>query len=59
MSGLTAFGLAAVAAMLTFYALEDHSPVFVFAFAMPCVDRSVYEFAPGGAHWRRRRRDAP
>ena len=44
---MTAFGLAAVAAMLAFYALEDRSPVFVLAFAMSCVAASAYGFAQG------------
>jgi hypothetical protein len=33
MDGLTVFGLAAVSAMLLFYALEDRSPWYVLAFA--------------------------
>jgi hypothetical protein len=47
MDALTAFGLAAVTAMLIFYALEDHSPGFVLAFAGACVAASVYGFAQG------------
>ena len=47
MDALTAFGLLAVTAMLIFYALEDHSPAFVLAFAGACVAASVYGFAQG------------
>jgi hypothetical protein len=47
MDPLTAFGLAAVTAMLIFYALEDHSPAFVLAFAGACVAASAYGFAQG------------
>jgi len=47
MTGLTLFGLAAVAAMLVFYALEDRSPAFVLAFAFACVAASVYGFLQG------------
>ena len=47
MDALTAFGLAAVTAMLIFYALEDHSPAFVLAFAGACALASVYGFAQG------------
>jgi hypothetical protein len=44
---LSALGLAAVTAMLVFYALEDRSPGFVLAFAGACVLASVYGFAQG------------
>jgi len=44
---LTVFGLAAVSAMLLFYALEDRSPWFVAAFAAACVMASAYGFAQG------------
>jgi len=47
MDALTVFGLAAVTAMLIFYALEDHSPAFVLAFAGACALASVYGFAQG------------
>jgi hypothetical protein len=47
MDSLTVFGLAAVTAMLIFYALEDHSPAFVLAFAAACVAASIYGFAQG------------
>jgi hypothetical protein len=44
---LTAFGLFAVTAMLIFYALEDHSPVFILAFAGACALGSVYGLLQG------------
>jgi hypothetical protein len=44
---LTAFGLIAVSAMLTFYALEERSPWFVLAFAVACVLASTYGFLAG------------
>jgi len=47
MDALTAFGLAAVTAMLVFYALEDRSPWFILAFAAACVAGSVYGFLQG------------
>jgi hypothetical protein len=47
MNGLTLFGLAAVAAMLAFYALEARSPAFVLAFAFACVAASAYGFLQG------------
>jgi hypothetical protein len=47
MDFLTAFGLFAVTAMLILYALEDHSPWFVAAFAGACVLASIYGFAQG------------
>ena len=47
MNGLTLFGLAAVAAMLVFYALESRSPAFVLAFAFACVAASAYGFLQG------------
>jgi hypothetical protein len=43
----SAFGLAAVTAMLVFYALEDRSPWFVLAFAAACALGSVYGFFQG------------
>jgi hypothetical protein len=49
MDALTLFGLAAVGAMLLFYAMEDRSPVFILAFAGACASASVYGFLiPGG-----------
>ena len=42
MSALSLFGLAAVTAMLIFYALEDRSPWFVLAFAAACALGSIY-----------------
>jgi hypothetical protein len=47
MDGLTAFGLAAVSAMLLFYALEDRSPSYVLAFAGACAFASAYGFMQG------------
>ena len=47
MSALSLFGLAAVTAMLIFYALEDRSPWFVLAFAAACALGSVYGFLQG------------
>jgi hypothetical protein len=47
MDGLTAFGAAAVTAMLVFYALEWRSAWFVLAFAGACLASSVYGFLQG------------
>lgn len=47
LDALTLFGLLAVSAMLLFYALEDRSPWFVFAFATACALASVYGFMQG------------
>jgi hypothetical protein len=47
MDPLTAFGLLAVIAMLTFYALEDWSPWFILAFTGACLLASVYGFLQG------------
>ncbi|KAB2915099.1 MAG: hypothetical protein F9K29_13845 [Hyphomicrobiaceae bacterium] len=48
MDGLTAFGLAAVTAMLVFYALEDRSsPWFILAFAAACAFASLHGFVQG------------
>ena len=47
MNMLTAFGLFAVTAMLIFYALEDHSPWYILAFAAACALGSVYGFLQG------------
>jgi len=47
MSWVTAFGAAAVAAMMLFYALEDRHPGFILAFAVACVASSVYGFLAG------------
>jgi hypothetical protein len=41
MDWLSAFGLLAVTAMLAFYALEDHGPAFILAFAAACALASV------------------
>lgn len=47
MDGLTLFGLAAVTAMLLFYAFEDASPWFVLGFAISCALASIYGFLQG------------
>jgi hypothetical protein len=47
MDALSLFGLAAVAAMLVFYALERRSPWFVLAFAGACIAASLYGFLQG------------
>ncbi len=47
MTGLTAFGLFAVSAMLVTYALEARSPWFILAFAGACLLGSAYGFLQG------------
>jgi len=47
MTILSAFGLFAVTAMLTCYALEKQSPWFILAFAFSCALGSVYGFLQG------------
>ncbi len=47
MDALTLFGLTAVSTMLIFYALEDHSPWYILAFAGACVLASIYGFLQG------------
>jgi hypothetical protein len=47
MDGLTLFGLFAVSAMLTFYALENRSHWFVVLFAGACALGSAYGFLQG------------
>jgi hypothetical protein len=47
MDALALFGLVAVTAMLIFYALEDHSPWFVLAFAGACLLAAAYGFLQG------------
>jgi hypothetical protein len=44
---LTLFGFVAVTAMLIFYALEEHSPWFILAFAGACLLASAYGFLQG------------
>jgi len=44
---LTAFGLAAVSAMLVCYAFEDRSPWWVLGFGMACSLGSIYGFFQG------------
>lgn len=47
MDGLTLYGLAAVSAMLVFYALEHRHADFVLAFAAACMAASIYGFLQG------------
>ena len=47
MDPLTLFGLFAVTLMLLTYALEDHSPWWILAFAVACALASVYGFLQG------------
>ena len=47
MDPLTAFGAAAVTAMLLFYALEDRAAWLVLAFAGACLASSAYGFLQG------------
>jgi hypothetical protein len=47
MTVLDLFGLSAVTAMLLCYALEDHDPRFILAFAGACALGSAYGFLQG------------
>jgi hypothetical protein len=47
MDRLTLFGLFAVTAMVTLYALEKRSRWFILAFAGSCVLGSIYGFLQG------------
>lgn len=47
LDALALFGLGAVVAMLTCYALEERSPWFVLGFAGACALGSVYGFLQG------------
>lgn len=47
MTTLSLFGLAAVTAMLVFYALESRSHWWILAFAGACLLGSVYGFLQG------------
>jgi hypothetical protein len=47
LDGLTIYGLISVLLMLSFYALEARSAVFVLLFAVSCVMASVYGFLQG------------
>jgi hypothetical protein len=47
MDGLTLFGLLAVTAMLVFYAMEDHNPMYILAFAGACALASLYGILQG------------
>jgi hypothetical protein len=44
---LTLFGLAAVSAMLVFYALEERGAGWTLAFAAACIAGSAYGFLQG------------
>jgi hypothetical protein len=44
---LTTFGLIAVTAMMTFYALEAKNTWFILAFAGSCLLGSIYGFLQG------------
>jgi hypothetical protein len=74
MDALSAFGLAAVTAMLVCYALEARSAWFVLGFALACALGSLYGFLQGAwpfglveavwtlvalKRWRDRRRPSP
>lgn len=47
MTALTAFGAAAVSAMLVFYWLEPRSPWFSLCFAVGCAASSAYGWLSG------------
>ena len=47
MDWLTFYGLVAVTAMVTFYALENRHRAYILAFAGACVLASVYGFMAG------------
>ena len=47
MTAVTAFGAAAVTAMMIFYALEARHPGFILAFAAACLASSAYGFLAG------------
>lgn len=47
LDALTLYGLLSVSLMLLFYALEQRSHWFVFAFAVSCLMASVYGFLQG------------
>jgi hypothetical protein len=47
LDALTLFGVASVAAMLAFYALEDRSPYFLVAFALACWAAALYAWLAG------------
>ena len=47
MNIVTAFGVAAVTAMMVFYALESRHPAFILAFAAACLAASAYGFLAG------------
>lgn len=45
--GLTIYGVVALTFMMTMYALESRSRLFVLAFALGCALSSAYGFASG------------
>lgn len=47
MSALTAFGLAAVTAMVLFWWLEERQPGFVLGFGVACLAASLYGWLAG------------
>jgi hypothetical protein len=47
LDALTAFGLAAVTAMLVAYALEERGAAWILVFAFACAAGSVYGFLQG------------
>lgn len=47
MDPVTAFGAAAVTAMMVCYALEDRHAAFILAFAPACLASSAYGFLAG------------
>jgi hypothetical protein len=47
MTGVDAFGLLALAFMMSMYALERRGPFFVLAFAAGCALSSLYGFLSG------------
>ena len=47
MSVTELFGIAAVMAMVTSYALEDRHPVFILIFAISCAAAAIYAYLIG------------
>ncbi len=45
--GLTIFGVLSLTFMMTMYALESRSPLFIAAFALGCALSSAYGFSSG------------
>lgn len=44
---LSTYGMVSVSAMLAFYALEDRSHWFIFAFGGACIGAAIYGFLQG------------